>query len=101
TLDNASPDGTRFLHTLSAGLPTMASFAKPHLNLGGLYIDPRANRARNFTTRGDEGFEIIAWREGTTVRIPAPRNATVSTPRWSPDGSQLAYFAHFEDATHI
>src|SRR5690606_32643045 len=79
----------------------MASFAKPHLNLGGLYIDPRANRARNFTTRGDEGFEIIAWREGTTVRIPAPRNATVSTPRWSPDGSQLAYFAHFEDATHI
>src|SRR5690606_17048910 len=82
----------------------MASFAKPHLNLGGLYIDPRANRARNFTTRGDEGFEIIALREGTTVRIPAPLNATVSTPRWTPHGSQLTYLAHIayvKDATHI
>src|SRR5205085_2392340 len=30
-----------------------------------------------------------------------PARARVSNPTWSPDGSRLAFFAHFHDATHI
>jgi hypothetical protein len=39
TLTNASPDGRYFLREQSEGLPSMASFAREHLWLGGLQLD--------------------------------------------------------------
>jgi dipeptidyl aminopeptidase/acylaminoacyl peptidase len=101
TLSNRSPDGKYFLRTLSDGLPSIDSYAKEFYRLGGLQIDPEANRSRRFTTRNSVGFELIDYETGNTVRIQVPRDARVSNPQWSPDGSQLAYYAHWDDATHI
>lgn len=101
TLGNPSPDGSHFLRQQSEGLPTMASFAKPFYRLGGLQIDWRANRARQFTVRGGEGFDLIDWRTGAVTSVQVPQGASVSSARWSPDGSRVAFFVHTDDATHV
>jgi len=105
TLSNASPDRKYFLRTETQGMPTMASFAREHLWFGGLQVDPRANRARNFTTGGSQGpavgLTLIEAETGRTVAVQVPRGATVSGARWAPDGRSVAYFANFDDGTHI
>ena len=101
SLSNQSPNRKYFLKTQSEGLPSIVSFAKPHYFLGGVQVDPRANRARSFTTRGAAGFDIIEWESGRSTPVQIPRGAQVGAPEWSPDGSQLAFFAHFDDATHV
>jgi dipeptidyl aminopeptidase/acylaminoacyl peptidase len=101
TLSNQSPNGRYFLTQESDGLPSMAEFAKPHIWLGGLQVDPRANRARTFTTRGAAGLTVMEWETGRTIRIQVPAGSKLSGAQWSPDGSKLAYFASFEDVTHI
>jgi dipeptidyl aminopeptidase/acylaminoacyl peptidase len=101
SLTNASPDNRYFLRTESDGLPSMASFAREHLWLGGLQLDPRANRARNFTTRGAAGLSLIEAGTGRVIEIQVPRGVTVTGARWSPEGSRIAYFGNSDDATHI
>jgi dipeptidyl aminopeptidase/acylaminoacyl peptidase len=101
SLSNMSADGKYFLRTLSDGLPPMSVFAKPFYRLGGVQIDPAANRNRNNTTRTQVGFELIEWETGIRVKVDPPREARTSSPSWSPDGSMIAFFVHFEDATHI
>src|SRR5687768_17656429 len=101
TLSNPSPDRKYFLKAQSEGMPTMAVFAKPHYYLGGVQVDHRANRARSLTTRGSSGFSVIDWESGRTTNIELPRGATATNPAWSRDGREIAYFAHFDNATHI
>lgn len=101
SLNNMSADGKYFLRTLSDGLPPMSDFAKPFYRLGGVQIDPAANRNRRNTTRAQVGFELIEWETGNRVKVDPPRGARTSSPSWSPDGSMIAFFAHFEDVTHI
>jgi dipeptidyl aminopeptidase/acylaminoacyl peptidase len=101
SLTNLSPDQRYFLHALSGGLPSLADYAKPHYNLGGLFIDHRANRARSLTIGTGTGFELVPAESGRSIRIAAPSGARVSSATWSPDGKSLAYFAHFADATYL
>ena len=101
SLTNPSPDRKYFLKAQSEGMPTMAVFAKPHYYLGGVQVDHRANRARSLTTRGSSGFSVIDWESGRTTNIELPRGARASNPAWSRDGREIAYFAHFDNATHI
>ena len=101
SLTNPSPDRKYFLKAESEGMPTMAVFAKPHYYLGGVQIDHRANRARSLTTRGSSGFSVIDWETGRTTKIELPRGARATNPAWSRDGREVAYFAHFDNATHI
>lgn len=101
SLTNQSPTRRHFVKTESEGMPTAASYGKPWYNLAGLQIDPRANRARVMTTRAGTGLEIIDAVTGRTTTVEVPAGATVSGPRWSPDGSQLAFIANFDDASYL
>ena len=100
-LGSLDPSGRFFLRTLSDGFPPLERFARPHLNLGQFQVDPAANRSRRLTTRNSVGFEVYAPDGTRTATIEVPDDARVSNPEWAPDGSAVAYFAHFDDATHI
>jgi dipeptidyl aminopeptidase/acylaminoacyl peptidase len=100
-LTNQSPNGRYFLHQASENLPSMANFARESLWFGGVQIDPRANRARTFTTRGATSLSVTEWETGRSIDIEVPRGATVTGTRWSPDGNRVAFFANFDEATHI
>src|SRR5688572_16262849 len=52
SLNNASPNKKQFLRTVTESMPSQAQFARAHFYLGGLQIDPKANRARSLSTRG-------------------------------------------------
>ena len=101
TLSNQSPDHKHFLKLASEGMPSVQQFGKPHYYLAGLQVDYKANRVRTLTTRGAAGLEMIDASTGQTRTIETPKGATVSSPKWSPDGSEIAYFANFDDATHL
>jgi dipeptidyl aminopeptidase/acylaminoacyl peptidase len=101
SLTQPSPDRKHFLKQESEGLPGIAAFGKPHLYFGGLQVDPQANRARQLTTRGFAGLQLVDATTGRTTSIETPKNATVSSPTWSPLGRQIAWIANFDDASHI
>src|SRR6185503_1213798 len=52
-LTNASPDKKWFLDEIGDGPVTMAVFSKPYHELGGVFVDFKANRARALTVRRD------------------------------------------------
>jgi len=98
---NPSPDKRYFLKTESEGLPSIEVFGKPHYRLGGVEIDPKANRARALTTRGSVGLTLIDPSNGATRTIETPKGALVNGATWSPDGKSIGYIASFDAATHI
>lgn len=100
-LSNQSPTRRHFLEQLSAGMPTVREFGKPWYNLGGLQIDWKANRARTLTTRSGKGYQIIDATTGRSTNVDVPAGASVSGAQWSPDGTQLAFLANFDDGSHI
>jgi dipeptidyl aminopeptidase/acylaminoacyl peptidase len=101
TLAQQSPDRRHFLVTHGEGLGSEQRFARPHVYLGGLQVDDRANRVRTFTTRGATAIEIADAESGARTKLDIPRGATASSPSWSPDGSKIAYFANFDDASYV
>ena len=101
-LNDLDPSAEYFLNPLEAGeLLPLSLLAKPHHNIAGLQIDPQANRARWMTTQSTNGLELIGARDGEARPISTPDGAMITTERWSPDGSRLAYLAHFNNSTHI
>ncbi len=101
TLSNQSPDRKHFLELRSDGLPSVQSFGKPHYYFGGLQVDYRANRARILTTRGASSLEIVDATTGRAHAVELPPGATASGAQWSPDGTQLAFIANFDDASRL
>ena len=101
TLTQQSPDLKHFLVLHSEGLGNAEKFAKPHYYFGGLQVDYKANRVRSFTTRGQASLEIVDAESGAKVTVNPPGGATISAPSWSPDGSKIAYFANFDDASYV
>ena len=100
-LANLSPDKKWFLDEIGDGPVPMATFSKPFHELGGLFVDHKANRARTLTIRNNIGIQVLSADNGSKRTIPLPAGARVSNASWSPDGSTIAFFVHAEDATHI
>ncbi len=100
TYSNPNADGTWFLESVGDGPPPVSVMAKPFHELGGEFIDYAANRDRNLTLRNDVGIRLRSI-DGTIRDIQVPNGARVSNASWSPDGTMVAFFAHFPDATQI
>lgn len=102
TLTVPSPGARKyFVRTVSDGLPALKQVGKAHYNLGGFQVDNRGNRDRGMTMRSSAGLEVTEWETGKRTTIQVPTGARVSTPVWSPDGTQLAFLALFDDATQL
>ena len=101
TLNQPSPDGRWFLHEVGDGPVTMDRFSRPFDELGGQFLEPQANRHRRLSTRSSAGLQVISAADGSVTDIEVPNGARVSAAGWSPDGSRIAFYVHFDDATHI
>jgi dipeptidyl aminopeptidase/acylaminoacyl peptidase len=101
TLANPSRDKKWFLSQIGDGPVVMATFSKPFHELGGVFIDFKAHRARSLTVNNNVGIQIVSAVDGTKKALQIPPNARVSNPVWSPDSKSVAYFVHTDDATHI
>ena len=97
---NPSPDRKWFLRAPAADRGDIDAYGKAHINLGGLQIDTKANRARTVTTSTRYGLTLIDPRTMATKTIETPKGATLWAQTWSPTGTQIAYIANFDDASH-
>jgi dipeptidyl aminopeptidase/acylaminoacyl peptidase len=79
----------------------MKTFAKPFHELGGQFIDYKANRARSLTIRNNVGLEVISAVDGTKKAIQVPAGARISGATWAPDGKSIGFLVHGDDATHV
>jgi dipeptidyl aminopeptidase/acylaminoacyl peptidase len=101
SLTTASPDKKWFLDEIGDGPVLMKTFSKPFHELGGLFIDYKANRARPLTVRNNVGVQLISATDGTKKTIQLPEGARVSNATWSPDSRSVAFYVHGDEATHI
>ncbi|MBX3175146.1 MAG: prolyl oligopeptidase family serine peptidase [Gemmatimonadaceae bacterium] len=101
SFDALSSTGAWALRLTGPGRGSIAQYGRPHLYLGGLQVDPNANRARSLTNARFTGIELADPRTGQTRRIETPSGMRVSDATWSPDGNRIAYLAHTNDATHL
>jgi len=101
SITNVSPDRHYYVVLERDGLPSLASLAKEHVNLGGLQIDTAANRARELTTRSSKGIRIMELGGARSVRVPLRPDARITDIAWSKDSKKIAFLAHFLDRTEI
>lgn len=87
---------------------SITQYAHTFYNLGGLEIDPVANRKRTLTDQTPDpdnkesgtGLLLTNAGNGEARVIHTPATPRISYVKWSPDGKRLAYFASFKDATY-
>jgi len=101
SLTSASPDKKWFVDEIGDGPVLMKTFSKPFHELGGVFVDFKANRARALTTRNNIGIQIVSASDGSRKVLQLPAGARVSNATWSPDNTGVAYFVHTDDATQI
>jgi dipeptidyl aminopeptidase/acylaminoacyl peptidase len=101
TLGNPSPDKKWFLDEINDGPTPMSIFGRPFDELGGLFIDNKANRNRTLSNINVTGIQIISATDGSHKIVATPPNTRVTGARWTPDGTGVAYMTLGDDATHI
>lgn len=100
SFSNPSPDRKWFVRVATPDRGDIRDYGKPHIYLGGLAVDFKANRARQLTMRAGTAITLVDPAGGATKSIEIPRGSTVSSVTWSPTGTHLAWVANFEDASH-
>jgi len=98
---NASPDRRWFLRATGSDRGDIKAYGAPHIWLGGVQVDTRANRARSLTTSNRNGLTLVDPTTGTTRAISVPAGASISSPVWSPRGTQVAYIANFPTGSYV
>ena len=101
SVTNLSPDRKWFVNEIGDGPVTMDVFSKPFHELGGLFVDFRANRSRTLTIRNNIGLSLRSANSAAKVPVAVPPGSRVSDVVWSPTGKEVAFFVHTPDATHI
>lgn len=96
-----SPTRKYFLNIREKQFPPLSAFGKPHLYFGGLEVDPKANRNRSLTTHDIYALEVVDATTGKRTAIQAPKDITLGSPTWSPDGAHLAFIANADSASYI
>jgi dipeptidyl aminopeptidase/acylaminoacyl peptidase len=96
-----SPDRKWFLKTTGKDRGDIDAYGKPHVYLGGVQVDTKANRARSLTTSTRRGIVLVDPRTKATKTIDVPNGASISSPVWSPTGTQVAYIANFDEASQV
>ena len=77
---NASPDHRWFLRATGSDRGDIKAYGAPHVWLGGVQVDTRANRARSLTTSNRNGLTLVDPTTGTTRAISVPAGASISSP---------------------
>jgi dipeptidyl aminopeptidase/acylaminoacyl peptidase len=95
-----SPDARWFLRTAGADRGDIKAYGAPHIWLGGLQIDTRANRARSVTTSTRTAIVLVDPRTGAERTFAAPAGTTISSPVWSPRGTHVAYMVNTPAASY-
>lgn len=98
---NLSPDKSRYIVNVSAGLPKLADMARPYDNLGGTQIERQGGRSRNLIKQRTVAIEVRPLGSGSALTIQPPKGASLSGATWSPDGTRIAFMAHFEQGTYL
>jgi len=88
------------LRTTGADRGSIAAYGAPHIYLGGLNVDTRANRSRELTVSTRTGLVVVDPRTGTSRAVQTPAGATISAETWSPRGDKIAFIANFPTASH-
>lgn len=101
SFSNPSPDRKWFVRVAMPDRGDIRDYGKPHLYLGGLAIDHKANRARQMTMRAGTALILVDGKTNATRTLETPRGATISSPTWSPTGTHIAYIANTDDASHV
>jgi dipeptidyl aminopeptidase/acylaminoacyl peptidase len=101
TLGNPSPDKKWFLSEINDGPVPMTIFGKPFDEMGGVFIDYKANRLRSVTLRNTTGIQIFSAADGSRKVVATPPGQRVTGSRWTPDGVGIAYMVLADDSTQV
>jgi dipeptidyl aminopeptidase/acylaminoacyl peptidase len=101
TFTAPSPDRKWFLKGAGPDRGDIQAYGKPHIYLAGIAIDTIANRSRTLTTSTRQSLMLVDPRTNATRIIETPKGASISAQAWSPNGTQVAYIANFEKASHV
>jgi dipeptidyl aminopeptidase/acylaminoacyl peptidase len=84
-----SPAHTYVLLAEPLRYPPISELAQPMLRLAGIRINPKNNGLhRNFSFKN---LTLERVSDGRKTLIVLPKDAKISAPRWSPDGSMFAF----------
>ena len=101
SLASLSPSRSWYCVENGDGPVSIAVLSKPFHELGGLFVDYRANRNRTLTIRSNVGLQFISAIDGSQKNVQLPAGARISNATWSPVSDSVAFFVHAEDSTHI
>jgi len=94
-----SPRGDRVLLAHYDALPSIEDVAAPFERLAGLRVD--AQRYAERRTRMYEDLELVDVASGEHTAVSLPEGIRMGPPRWSPDGSHIAFTRWTEDGLRL